>query len=295
MRFLGVLVIASLAGSAASGQEADWNAVEVRAVLVRGGIHVITGQGGNIGLCVGADGSFLVDDQFAPLTDKIVAAVATVTEDPVRFLVNTHWHGDHTGGNENFGERGAIIVAHANVRRRMSTEQVRTLLRQDTTPPSPPGALPRITFTDEVTFYWNGEEIRAFHVDNAHTDGDSIIHFQDADVFHMGDTFFNGTFPFIDTDLGGNVEGVIAAAEKVLALSKGTTRIIPGHGAVASPDDLRAYRDMLIAVRDRVRAMVNEGRSIDEVVATRPQQTFLEAWTGNDERFVRSVYYSLTR
>ncbi len=295
MRSSALLVLASLLLLApASGQD-EWGSVEVSVHAVRDGVHMIVGRGGNIGLSVGEDGSFLIDDQFAPLTDKIVAAVRTVTDDPVRFLVNTHWHGDHTGGNENFGKRGSIIVAHQNVRKRLSAEQVRTVLRQDTTPASAPGAWPKITFTDEVTFHWNSEEIRTFHVEHAHTDGDSIIHFTKADVFHMGDVFFNGRYPFIDIDMGGNVNGVIAAADTVLSMSKATTKIIPGHGPVAAPDDLKAYREMLSTVRDRVQAMIEEGRSIDDVVAAKPSASFDGEGMGDSERFVRAVYFSLTR
>lgn len=295
MRLMIPFFVSSVLSVGFAQAQVDWDAVEVSAQPVRGAVHVIFGRGGNIGLCVGEDGTFLVDDQYAPLTDSILAAVETVTDDPVRFLVNTHWHGDHTGGNENFGKRGSIIVAHQNVRRRLSTEQVRTILRQDRTEASPPGAWPKITFTDEVTFYWNGEEIRVFHVAHAHTDGDSIIHFAKADVFHMGDVFFNGMYPFIDIDAGGNVKGVITAADRVLEMTKDTTMLIPGHGEVGGPSDLLAYRNMLATIRDRVQTMVDEGKSMDEIVAAKPHASFDANWTGNSERLVRAVYYSLTR
>ena len=289
------VALAVLVSSGASAQmDTDWDAVEIKPVPVRDGLHMLKGRGGNIGLSVGDDGTFLVDDQYAPLTDKIVAAIAGITDDPVRFLVNTHLHGDHTGGNENFGKRGAIVVAHDNVRRRMSVEQFRTVIRDDTVPASPPGALPKITFSEEVTFYWNGDEINVYYVENAHTDTDSIIHFKNNDVFHMGDTFFNGMFPFIDFDLGGHINGMIATAESVLARSSSDSNIIPGHGELASPDDLRAYRDMLIDVRDRVQTMVNDGKSVDDVVASDPAGAYEAAgWPGNKERFVRAVYFSL--
>jgi glyoxylase-like metal-dependent hydrolase (beta-lactamase superfamily II) len=211
----------------------------------------------------------------------------------VRFLVNTHWHGDHTGGNENFGKKGSIVIAHQNVRKRMSVEQVREILRTDPIPASPPGALPRITFTEEVTFHWNGDAIRAFHVPAAHTDGDVIIHFEKADVFHTGDAIVNGRYPFIDVDSGGNLKGIIASADKVLSLAKPTTKIISGHGALASPDDVRAYRDMLVTARDRIQKLVDQGKSADEVVAAKPTADLDAKWGAQSERFVRGAYHSL--
>ena len=282
---------AVLAGPAAA--QDDWDAVSIETVSVRDGLYMLVGRGGNIGLSVGSEGTFLIDDQYAPLTEKIVAAIRKVTQDPVRFLVNTHWHGDHTGGNENFGRAGAIVVAHKNVRERLSVEQVRKILRTDPIPASPPSALPRITFTEEVTFHWNGDSIRAFHVPAAHTDGDVIIHFEKADVFHTGDAIVNGRYPFIDVDSGGNLNGIIAAADKVLSLAKPTARIIPGHGALATPDDVRAYRDMLVDSRARIQKLVDEGKSADEVVALKPTADLDAKWGAQSERFVRGVYHSL--
>ena len=278
--------------SSARAQD-DWDTVQIETVSVRDGLYMLVGRGGNIGLSVGGDGTFLIDDQYAPLTEKIEAAIRRVTQDPVRFLVNTHWHGDHTGGNENFGKKGSIVVAHQNVRSRMSVEQVREILRTDPIPASPPDALPRITFTEEVTFHWNGDAIRAFHVAPAHTDGDVMIHFERADVLHTGDVIVNGRYPFIDVDSGGNLNGIIAAADRVLALAKPTTKIIPGHGALASPDDVRAYRDMLVAVRDRIQKLVDQGKSADEVVAAKPTSDLDAKWGAQPERFVRGAYHSL--
>lgn len=276
-----------------SSAQDDWESVQIETVSVRDGLYMLTGRGGNIGLSVGGDGTFLIDDQYAPLSVKIEAAIRTVTKDPVRFLVNTHWHGDHTGGNENFGKKGSIVVAHQNVRKRMSVEQVREILRTDPIPASPPDALPRITFTEEVAFHWNGDTIRAFHVPAAHTDGDVIIHFEEADVFHTGDAIVNGRYPFIDVDSGGNLNGIIAAADKVLSLAKPATKIIPGHGALASPDDVRAYRDMLVTARDRIQKLVDQGKSADEVAAAKPTADLDAKWGAQPERFVRGAYHSL--
>ena len=250
------------------------------------------GQGGNIGLSVGDDGAFLIDDQFAPLTDKILAAVAEVTDQPVRWVLNTHWHGDHTGGNENLGVAGAMIVAHENVYRRMNPAEFADVMgRSDQ---APRAALPVVTFADGVSFHWNGRHIGVTHVGEAHTDGDVIVHFPRANVFHMGDTFFRGRYPFIDVDSGGGVDGVIAAANLVLERSSEGTRIIPGHGDLAAPEHLRAYRDMLETVRMRVASLVTNGRTEDQVVAAAPTSDLDGVWGDNPERFVRAVYKSLS-
>jgi cyclase len=292
-RWIWVLLVLLSAGVAGAQQEQDWDAIEVKAIPVAGNVYMLTGSGGNMGLSVGDDGTILVDDQFAPLTDKIVAAIQAITPDPVRFIINTHFHPDHTGGNENFGKTGSLITAHENVRLRMSTEQVRTVARQDTTPAAPPIALPKITFSDEVTFHWNGDTIHVFHVDNAHTDGDSIVHFVDADVVHMGDTFFRGRYPFIDVDFGGNINGLISAADWVLSLVTPDTKIIPGHGELGTPADLRRYRNMLSDIRDQVQILIDQGRTIDEVVAAKPAAEY-DTDLGENDAFVQSVYYSLT-
>jgi glyoxylase-like metal-dependent hydrolase (beta-lactamase superfamily II) len=262
---------------AAAQQQQDFSQVEIKAEKVTEGVYMLTGRGGNIGLSVGKSGSFLVDDQYAPLTDKILAVVKSVSPDPVRFLVNTHWHGDHTGGNENIGKAGVFIVAHENVRQRMSKEQFNAVFKS-TTPPSPEGALPVVTFGEALTFHWNGDEIRVYHVPPAHTDGDSIVHFVKADVVHMGDLFFNGGYPFIDTSSGGKVDGVIAAADRVLGAISEKTRVIPGHGPLATKADLLAYRDVVKAVRDRVAKLKAEGKTKEAAVAAKPTAEFDAKW-----------------
>jgi cyclase len=238
---------------------------------------MLTGSGGNLGVSVGPDGVFLVDDQYAPLTEKIKAAIAAISDKPLRFILNTHWHGDHTGGNENFGSAGVLIVAHENVRKRMSVEQFIEAFGSKT-PPSPKAALPVVTFNDAVTFHLNGDEVNAFHVAPAHTDGDAIVFFRKANVVHMGDCFFNGLYPFIDLSSGGSFEGVIAAAEKVLAMVDDGTRIIPGHGPSAKRADLAAYKDMLAGVRDKVKPMVKAGKTLAEVKAANPTAAWDEKW-----------------
>jgi glyoxylase-like metal-dependent hydrolase (beta-lactamase superfamily II) len=256
---------------------------------------MLTGSGGNIGLSVGKDGAYVIDDQYAPLSERILATIRSITPAPVRFVVNTHWHGDHTGGNESIGKTGALLVAHENVRRRMSTEQFMAVLGRKVEP-SPEAALPILTFTDAVTFHWNDDEIRVHHVAPAHTDGDSIIHFVKADVVHMGDVLTNGSYPFIDTSSGGRIDGYIAAADQVLAGVDEKTRIIPGHGPLATKADLQAFRDMLKTVRDRIAKLKAEGKTRDQVIAARPTADYDAKWAGGfmkGDAFTGLAYDSL--
>jgi glyoxylase-like metal-dependent hydrolase (beta-lactamase superfamily II) len=258
-------------------------------------VYVLFGQGGNIGVSVGEDGVFMIDDQFAPLTGKILEAVAALTDQPVKFLINTHWHGDHTGGNENLGSEGAIIVAHENVRKTMSVEQVLEAFNQ-TVPPSPPDALPVITFTEQVTFHHNGDEVRVIHVDPAHTDGDSFIHFVEDNVIHAGDLYFNGMYPFIDAAHGGSIDGMIAAASRLLRLCNDDTKIIPGHGPLSGPRELRQFREMLRSVRDAVQKLVDEGKTKEEIIAAKPTAEFDAEWGDGflqPDQWVGIVYDSM--
>lgn len=268
---------------------------KIKTTKVARNVYMLAGEGGNIGLSVGEDGAFLIDDQFAPMVDMIKAAVAKVSEHPVRFLVNTHYHFDHTGGNERFGKTGAVIVAHANVRKRLSVEQFMKAFNQRL-PAAPKEALPVITFEDSVTFHWNGDAVQVFHVENAHTDGDSIVWFKKANVIHTGDVFFNGMYPFIDVDGGGRIRGMVAAADRVLKIASDDTKIIPGHGPLSNKAELRAYRDMLNAVAERVAKLIADGKTTDEVVAARPTARFDERWGGGfmkPEAWTRIVDESL--
>jgi len=294
------LLVASFltaAGMPIHAQDRDFASVEITVKPIRAGISMLTGAGGNMAVSTGEDGVFLVDDQFAPLTGKITAAIREIQDEPVRFVVNTHWHGDHTGGNENFGEGGAVIVAHDNVRRRLSVEQFQKL-RGRTIPASPESALPVITFPDTVTFHLNGEDVQVFHVPPAHTDGDSIVHFQGADVLHAGDIFFNGTYPFIDVDSGGSIEGMIDAQQRILSLCGDDSVIIPGHGQIANATDLRKARQMLMTVRDRVRSAIARGTSLEEFIATDPLADLNGKWGGGfiePSRMLAIVYADLSR
>ena len=272
---VAALVLFALAGAPSAGQ--DMSNVTIKIVPVAGNVYMLQGKGGNIGVSVGQDGAFLIDDQFAPLTEKILAAVAELTDEPVRFVVNTHWHPDHVGGNENLGQAGAVVVAHENVRRRMSTEQFIEAFNSRVSP-SPQEALPVITFADTITFHWNDDELNILHVESAHTDGDAIVHFRGANVVHMGDTYFDGMYPFIDVGSGGTIAGLIAAADGVLALTNRRTKIIPGHGPLSDAAGLRAYREMLDTVRTSIQELIDEGKTRDQVIAAAPTRDLDEKW-----------------
>lgn len=265
---------------------------EIRVERVAPGVAVLFGRGGNIGLSHGDDGNVLIDDQYAPATERIVAAVRSVDPDPIRYVINTHWHGDHTGGNENLGRSGTVIVAHDNVRRRMSMEQA---LRGRPVPPAPAGALPVITFSENLSFHLNGDDIRAIHVAHAHTDGDSLIHWTRANVLHMGDVFFVGFLPFIDVESGGSIDGLIAAVETALAIANETTIIIPGHGPVSRRADLVRYRDMLRLLRGQVAAAVRARRTLAQVQALRLADAYGRPTDFiPPERFIETLYNSLS-
>ncbi len=287
-KHIGAIVVAAMAG-AANAQDVE---VTVRAEPVAPGIHVLYGSGGNIGASIGADGVFLIDDQYAVMTARITEALAKLSPEPPRFVLNTHWHGDHTGGNENLAAKGSLVVAHDNVRVRMGTEQFSKFFER-ATPPSAAAALPVVTFNDSVSFFLNGDEIRGTHVPGAHTDGDVFIHFRKANVIHTGDLVFAGMYPFIDLDSGGTVAGVIAAVDRMLALADEGTRIIPGHGEVTDKAGLAAYREMLVVTSGRVRELVRAGKSVDEVLAANPNAEFDAklAWAFiTPERYARILY-----
>ncbi|MGB5716468.1 MAG: MBL fold metallo-hydrolase [Gammaproteobacteria bacterium] len=275
----------------------SFSTVGIQASPAGEGIYMLTGKGGNIGLSTGTDGVFLIDDQFAPLTDKVLTTIGQLSDKPVRFLLNTHWHPDHTGGNENLGNSGTVIVAHDNVRRRLSVDNFIEMFNMKTAATAAAG-LPVITFNDAITFHFNGEEIDVRHVMNAHTDGDAIVHFKRSNVIHAGDTYFSGMYPFIDTNSGGSVDGYLKAIDQVLALADDKTVIIPGHGTLSNKQELRAYRDMIWTISDRIRRMLGEQASLEQVQASMPCKEYDAEYGGgmlNNEAFVKMLYEDMAR
>ena len=293
MKTIGAATIAlALVAAAAHAQERDFSKVEIKTVKLTDTVYALFGAGGNIGVSVGKDGVFMIDDQFAPLTVKILAAIKKLSDKPIRFVINTHWHFDHVGGNENLGKAGVTIVAHENVRKRMSTKQTIVAFNR-VVEPSPADALPQVTYDDGISVYLNGEHARIVHVPKAHTDGDSFVHFTGSSVIHTGDLFFNGFYPFIDTSAGGTMDGLIAAVDKMLGLAKEDTKIIPGHGPIASRADLVVYRDMLKTVRDRVARAKSEGQSPEDLVKTGAFADIEKKWGNgflNTKKFISICY-----
>ena len=288
------LLVIGLLGLSILANAAD-EEVTIKTLKVQNGIYMLVGQGGNIGLFIGEDGTFLIDDQFAPLTPKHLEAIKAAGGEVPRFLINTHYHADHTGGNENLGKAGTLIFSHDQVRERLTVETVIKAFNM-VTPPLPKTALPVVTFSSDITFHLNGDTLRAFHVPRAHTDGDSVIHFKGANVIHSGDVFFNGLYPFIDVAHGGTVKGMLQAADAVLELADGNTKIIPGHGPLGDKAQLQAYRDMLATAYERLSQLKEKGLSMEEAVAEKPLADLEELWGKGmfpGEKWISLIYKGL--
>ena len=271
----------------------------VTATKVTDHIYMLEGRGGNIAVSVGEDGVFMVDDQYAHMSAKILNAVKEITNLPIKFLVNTHWHGDHTGGNVNMQKEGVVIVAHENVRKRMSTKQFNELWNR-TTPPSPQEALPVVTFTQDITFHMNDEDIFVFHVHNAHTDGDAMVYFSGSNVLHMGDTYFNGKYPYIDISAGGSIQGYLEAHKKALLLIDDETKIIPGHLKLSTKAELQGYTNKLAQLKEVVEAEIKMGKTEQDIIANSSLTKFLDDenfgdWFIKPEIMRKIVYLSLTK
>jgi cyclase len=275
-----LFVFATLFGLTQAFAQQDFSKVEMKVQKVAGSVFMLQGSGGNIGASVGDDGIVIVDDEFLPLAEKIEAALKGIADKPVKVVLNTHWHGDHTGSNPHFGEK-APIVAQENVRKRLASGGK---TRFGETKPAEKTALPIITFEDNVSVHLNGEDIRAIHFPNGHTDGDSVIFFKQSNVVHMGDDFFNGMYPFIDIDSGGSVQGMIAGDEKVLAEVPDDVKIIPGHGGLATKDDLRKFITMLKETSAAVAAGIKKGKTVAQL----KQEKVLAKWDSWGQSFIKS-------
>ena len=266
----------------------DFDRVQITAIPVTDNIYMLQGSGGNIGVSIGEDGTFIVDDQFAPLTDKIIAAIAELTDKPVDFVVNSHWHYDHSDGNENFGRAGAYIVAQDNSRHRMETDQVVSLNGREQAPYDEVG-LPKITFMDAMKFYFNGNTIDLVYSGPGHTDGDAQVFFKEANVMHTGDMFVRYGLPFIDQPNGGSTDGMIDSIWTLAGMIDDDTIVIPGHGELATKADMLEYREMLVTIRERLKGAIARGMSADLVVEMNLTEGYAQPGPGT-ERWIRAAY-----
>ena len=294
MNKLLLLTIFLLSTVCVQAQQRDWSKVQMKATKVDGNVYMLEGAGGNIGVSVGADGILIVDDQFAPLADKIRASLRELGQGKLRFILNTHWHGDHTGSNAAFGPE-APIIAHDNVRKRMATEQKSEFFKS-TTPASPKEALPVITFNQTLTVHFNGEEIRAIHFPHGHTDGDSIVFFTSSNVVHLGDDFFAGSFPFVDLDSGGSVEGLAKNIGEIIGKIPEGAKLIPGHGPISTIEDLKNYHRMLLQTTEIVRGKIAAGKTMDQIKSEGLPDEWKSWGTGfiKTDMWLELMYKSLT-
>ncbi|HET6766387.1 MAG TPA: MBL fold metallo-hydrolase [Chitinophagaceae bacterium] len=290
MRNFLIVIILFASSIAATAQGFD--SVDIKTTKVAGSVYMLEGAGGNIGVLIGNDGIMLIDDQYAPLSEKIKKAVAAISDKPIRFIVNTHFHGDHSDGNKVFGGEGSIIVAHENARKRLTTDYFFKAFKEEQKAMSYEG-LPKITFSQSLSFNMNGETVQVIHVKDAHTDGDAAIYFKEANVLHTGDAFVRYGLPFIDDGGGGTIDGMINGAEQMLKMINDETKIIPGHGQISNKKDLQDYKNMLQTVRNRVATGIKSGKTMDQIVNADPAKEFKTVF--DKIFFVQSVYNTLKK
>ena len=294
-RFTAILALVTTVLFVTTSTQAQENKVEYVPTTLSDTLTMLKGSGGNIAISAGEDGVYIIDDQMEPVTDQLLEAISEISGQSIRFVINTHYHHDHVGGNEAIGKGGAVIIAHDNIRKRMSGDQVSIFLNK-TTPAWPKDALPVITFNDQVTLHFNGEMAKVYHVPHGHTDGDSIVYFPASDVIHMGDIYFNGLYPYIDLDGGGNIQGMITGAELGLSIAGEDTQIIPGHGPLSNKASLAEYLEFLVKARDNVQKLIDQGMTLEEAVEARPTAQWDailgEVWI-TPEQLVIFIYNSL--
>lgn len=292
MKNLKFLLISIISLHISYSYSQDNQEVTIKTEKLSDHVFMLTGRGGNIGVSIGEDGVFMIDGQFAPLSEKILTAIKSLSDKPIKLLVNTHWHGDHTGGNVNFQKEGITIMAHDNVRKRLKETPKRDKTMR------PKEALPVLTFNDKMKIYINGEQVAVFHIDNAHTDGDALLYFVDSNVLHPGDTYFSNRYPYIDLNSGGGINGYITAAEAGSMLIDDDTKIIPGHGKLSNAAEYKTFLKMLIEIKSNVEAEMAKGKTEDEVaIMVSITKTYDDLGYGsgwiNSENFRRTVYKSL--
>lgn len=287
-RFLLITLVFTL------GIHAQNRDVKIKINKLTNNVYMLIGQGGNIAVFVGADGVFMIDDQFAPLTPKILAAIKTITDSSVKYVINTHWHGDHTGGNLNMEQAGAVIVSHENVRKRMSMDQV---IRGEKRKASAKKALPIITFSKDMMYHFNGDDVFISHIHDAHTDGDALVYFIKNNVLHMGDAYFQGKFPYIDVASGGSIDGYIAGIQKAIMLIDDETIVIPGHGKTSTKSEMKSYLKMLKDVRNGVLQEIDKGKTLEEIQKNKSITKNYSSFNGwiTEEKIKTAIYSTLKR
>jgi len=291
----GVLLIVNINVKDVYAQDEN---ITIKTTKLTDTVYMLEGSGGNIIVSVGKDGVFIVDDELAPLTEKIKEAISKITNQPIKFVINTHWHFDHSGGNENLGELGAIIISHDNVRKRLSTEQFMQYINK-TFPALSEKGLPIITFSDNMTLYQNGDEIKIVHVDNGHTDSDSVIYFTKNNIIHIGDEFSDKAYPFIDISSNGTIDGLISSLKTISSIINDETKVVSGHTGISNKTKVNDFLNMLKDVRDRISQMIDEGKSLTEIIASKPTSKYDKIYYSysfiKPEAFVTHIYQSLIK